>query len=354
MDIRNQSYLLREQKPRVSFGNGWIKNSIIELFKDDIVRYTPLLTTDLKEDAVAKLNKGEIPKLEAIGIHNGTIYRWNRMCYGQNNGVPHMRIENRYIPAGPTVKDEVANALFWIGIMQGMPDRYKNLNESTPFNEVKGNFVNAARTGINTYFNWFGKGISAQRLILEELIPIAYEGLSKSQIDKRDIDKYLAIIEKRAETRHTGAQWLKHSNRILKTKMTKDIANATLTAHLYKNQKSFKNLKNIYSFITKGNTKKYFQRINNRKEILKQRNDLIKKELDLGKTGIMQIVDGWLTNNCLALNDKLSMAHSIESRAPLLDINLMKLAVKSQKNILGYKKEETKYYFNSHLFNYLF
>ena len=86
--------------------------------------------------------------------------------------------------------------------------------------------------------NWFGRGISARRLILEELLPIAREGLIKSEIDKKDIDKYLAIIEKRADTRHTGAQWLKHSNRILKTKMTKDIANATLTAHLYKNQKS--------------------------------------------------------------------------------------------------------------------
>jgi len=240
VDLRNKSYLLREQKPRVSFGSNWIKDSIIELYQDDIVRYTPLLTTDLKEDAVAKLKKGEIPKLEAIGIHNGTIYRWNRMCYGQNNGIPHMRIENRYIPAGPTVKDEVANALFWIGIMQGMPEKFKKLHESTPFNEVKGNFINAARTGINTYFNWFGKGISARRLILEVLLPIARDGLLKSQIDIADIDKYLEIIEKRASTRHTGAQWLKHSNRILKTKMTKDIANATLTAHLYKNQKSGK------------------------------------------------------------------------------------------------------------------
>ena len=238
VDLRNKSYLLREQKPRVSFGSNWIKKSIIELYQDDIVRYTPLLTTDLKEDAIAKLSKGEIPKLEAIGIHNGTIYRWNRMCYGQKDGVPHMRIENRYIPAGPSVKDEVANAMFWVGVMQGMPDKYKKLSESTPFNEVKGNFVNAARTGINTYFNWFGRGISARRLILEELLPIAREGLIKTQIDKKDIDKYLAIIEKRADTRHTGAQWLKHSNRILKTKMTKDIANATLTAHLYKNQKS--------------------------------------------------------------------------------------------------------------------
>ena len=240
VDLRNKSYLLREQKPRVSFGSNWIKDSIIELYQDDIVRYTPLLTTDLKEDAVAKLKKGEIPKLEAIGIHNGTIYRWNRMCYGQNNGIPHMRIENRYIPAGPTVKDEVANALFWIGIMQGMPEKFKKLHESTPFNEVKGNFINAARTGINTYFNWFGKGISARRLILEVLLPIARDGLLKSKIDIADIDKYLEIIEKRASTRHTGAQWLKHSNRILKTKMTKDIANATLTAHLYKNQKSGK------------------------------------------------------------------------------------------------------------------
>lgn len=240
VDLRNKSYLLREQKPRVSFGSNWIKDSIIELYQDDIVRYTPLLTTDLKEDAVAKLEKGEIPKLEAIGVHNGTIYRWNRMCYGQNNGVPHMRIENRYIPAGPSVKDEVANALFWIGIMQGMPDKYKNLSESTPFNEVKGNFVNAARTGINTYFDWFGKGISARRLILEELLPIAHEGLVKTKIDQADIDKYLGIIEKRASTRYTGSQWMKHSNRILKNKMTKDIANATLTAHLYKNQKTGK------------------------------------------------------------------------------------------------------------------
>lgn len=240
VDLRNKSYLLREQKPRVSFGSNWIEKSIIELYQDDIVRYTPLLTTALKEDAIDMLNKGKIPKLEAIGIHNGTIYRWNRMCYGQTNGVPHMRIENRYIPAGPSIQDEVANALFWVGVMQGMPDKYRNLSQSTPFKEVKGNFVNAARTGINTYFNWFGRGVSARRLILEELLPIARDGLRRTSIKEDDINKYLTIIEKRAETRQTGSQWLKHSNRVLRKKMTKDIANATLTAHLYRNQKSGK------------------------------------------------------------------------------------------------------------------
>jgi len=109
-----------------------------------------------------------------------------------------------------------------------------------PFNEVKGNFVNAARTGINTFFNWFGKGISAKRLILTELLPIAYEGLVKCNVDLKDIHYYLDIIEKRAETRYTGAQWIRYSNSALKKKMTNDIANATLTAHMYKNQKAGK------------------------------------------------------------------------------------------------------------------
>ena len=240
VDLRNRSYLLREQKPRVSFGSDWIRDSFTEIYKDDIVRYTPLLTTEFTEDALVQLKKGKIPKLQALGIHNGTIYRWNRLCYGQNNGIPHMRIENRYVPAGPSVKDEVANAMFWVGLMQGMPEKYKGLYRQMPFNEVKENFVNAARTGINTFFNWFGKGLSAKRLILSELLEVAYEGLMKSGVHKDDIEYYLKIIEKRTETRYTGAQWIKNSNRYLKTKMTRDMANATLTAHMYHNQMACK------------------------------------------------------------------------------------------------------------------
>jgi CBS domain-containing protein len=236
VDIRNRSYLLREQKPRVSFGSDWIKKSIIELYKDDIVRYTPLFTSNNIEDAIANLRQGKFPKLEALSIHNSTIYKWNRLCYGQNNGIPHLRIENRYIPSGPTVKDEIANALFWVGVMQGMPDKYKNIYNKTPFNEVKGNFINAARTGINTYFNWFGKGISAKRLIKEQLLPLAYQGLKKSKIDDKDIQYYLNIIEKRVDAYQTGSVWITSSNRILRKNMTKDLANATISACMYKNQ----------------------------------------------------------------------------------------------------------------------
>jgi len=237
VDLRNRSYLLREQKPRVSFGSDWLKESFIELYQDDIVRYTPLLMTEIDEDAVMKFKEGKVPKLQALNVHNGTIYRWNRLCYGQNNGIPHMRIENRYIPAGPTVKDEVANTMFWVGLMQGMPEKYKDFHLEMSFKEVKGNFVNAARTGINTFFNWFGKGLSAKKLILTELLPIARDGLVKSGVALEDVEYYLNIIEKRTETRRTGAEWIKDSNRSLKKTMTRNIANATMTAHMYNNQR---------------------------------------------------------------------------------------------------------------------
>lgn len=240
VDLRNKSYLLREQKPRVSFGSNWLRKSFLELYKDDIVRYTPILTSNFNEDAVAELKKGKTPKLQALNIHNGTIYKWNRLCYGQNNGVPNLRIENRYIPSGPTVKDEIANALFWVGVMQGMPNKYKEIYKKVPFNEAKGNFINAARTGINTYFNWFGKGISANKLIKEVLLPFAYEGLKKSNINKKDIKYYLNIIEKRVEAHQTGSIWITKSNRKLRKELTKDIANATLTSCMYKKQRKGK------------------------------------------------------------------------------------------------------------------
>ena len=236
VDLRNQSYLLRGQKPRVSFGNDWLRKSIIEMYKDDIVRYSPILTSNFEENAVELLKKGEIPNLQALNIHSGTIYKWNRLCYGINDGIPNLRIENRYIPSGPTVKDEIANALFWVGVMQGMPKKYKDVYNKIPFREVKGNFINAARTGINTYFNWFGKGISAKRLIKEHLLPLAHKGLTKSKIDIKDITHYLSIIEERVDSHQTGSVWITNSNRKLRKKLTKDIASATLTSCMYKKQ----------------------------------------------------------------------------------------------------------------------
>lgn len=236
IDLRNTSYLLREQKPRVSFGNSWFRKSIIELFTDDISRYTPLVTTDFKEDSLELLNSGTIPKLNALNLHNGTLYKWNRVCYGVQDNKPHLRIENRYIPSGPSVEDEIANALLWVGVMQGMPDDYKEIWKIMSFKDARGNFINAARTGIDTYFNWFGEGISAKRLLKKILIPMAKKGLKRSEINKSDIKYYLNIIEQRINKNKNGSKWIVRSKRNLLKTTTRYESCILLTHHMYKNQ----------------------------------------------------------------------------------------------------------------------
>ncbi|WP_430927447.1 CBS domain-containing protein [Polaribacter marinivivus] len=236
IDLRNVSHFSREQKPRVSFGSDWVKDSILELFTDDISRYPPIVTSTFKENSLDAVKKGIMPKLMALNLHNGTLYKWNRLCYGVAKNVAHLRIENRYIPSGPSVKDEIANALLWVGVMQGMPKKYEGIWDKIPFEEAKGNFINASRTGINTYFNWFGKGISAKKLIKKTLLPIAKKGLLKSNIDPKEIDYYLDIIIKRLETSNTGSQWLIDNKRTLRKEFSKYETNAILTQQIYKNQ----------------------------------------------------------------------------------------------------------------------
>ena len=240
VDLRTTSHLLREQKPRVSFGNDWVYNSIIELFTDDISRYAPLVTSNFKKNSLELLDNGVMPKLKALNLHNGTLYKWNRLCYGVHKNVAHLRIENRYIPSGPSVKDEIANALLWVGVMQGMPDSYKNIWNKMHFKDARGNFINAARTGMDTYFNWFNEGISAKKLALDVLIPMARNGLLKSNIDPVEIDTYLNIIEKRVTNNITGSKWQVRSYRKLRKRVSKDESTMLLTYKMYKNQRTNK------------------------------------------------------------------------------------------------------------------
>jgi predicted transcriptional regulator len=240
VDLRNVTHFSREQKPRVSFGNNWVKDSILELYTDDISRYPPLVTSNFDENSMESVKKGIMPKLKALNLHNGTLYKWNRLCYGVHENTAHLRIENRYIPSGPSVKDEIANALLWVGVMQGMPKQYEEIWRKMPFRDARGNFINAARTGIDTYFNWFGKGISAKKLMENILIPMAKEGLLKSNIDESEIDYYLGIIQKRIDTTTTGSKWLIRNKRELRKKVSNYEANVILTEHIYLNQQSDK------------------------------------------------------------------------------------------------------------------
>lgn len=228
IDTRGKGYHLREREQRVTFGNRWIK-SVSDVYKNDIARHTLLFLTDIEDDSLDILNRGEIPPLQALQLHNGTIYKWNRPCYGVLDGVPHLRIENRYLPSGPTIQDEIANFAFWVGLMSNLPDKYRDIWDRINFEEVKENFYKAAMWGIQSGMEWDGELMSARRLILEILIPMAREGLEKKNVDKKDIDRNLDIIKARAEKYATGSRWIVDSYRKLKMNRDREEATVALT-----------------------------------------------------------------------------------------------------------------------------
>ncbi len=241
IDIRQSKDHLRERSPRVSFGNRWIYDSIVDAFKEDIVRFETLLSNDEKTNSVKMLEDGEIPTLDALMVHNSTIYKWNRPCYGIYNGKPHFRIENRYLASGPTIPDQVANAAFWFGLMAGMPDKYRKLPQKFEFDDAKTNFIKAARDGLDNKFLWFDdKKYSAQDLILKIMLPISREGLQKSQIDNSDIKKNLEIIEERVKSGKTGSQWMIESYTNIRKTGTRDQALVATTAAIYNRQQEMK------------------------------------------------------------------------------------------------------------------
>ncbi|MDP2576353.1 MAG: CBS domain-containing protein [Gemmatimonadota bacterium] len=238
VDTRGAMPHLRERSPRVRFGEHWVNGSVLELFQEDLSRFWVLLSADVEEDPFARLEAGEIPLLRALQLHNGTVYRWNRPCYGISDGRPHLRIECRYMPSGPTIVDETANAAFWAGSVLGLAQTYRNIPELIEFDEVKGNFLAAARHGPSAAFSWLdGETVGAKELILERLLPIAREGLQAASIDDADIDHYLGIIETRVATGQTGSQWLSRSLGGFKDEGTRGERLAALTGAMVERQK---------------------------------------------------------------------------------------------------------------------
>ncbi len=209
IDVRNTGNYIRERQPRVAFGRGWLKDSPAEIFKDDISQYNLIISGDAEESSMDVLRKGGIPELRAMNLHNGTIYKWNRACYGIGGGVPHLRIENRYIPSGPTSLDEMAATVLWTGLMMGMPEDCRGaLEKKMPFQDVRSNFLKAARNGLGNEFSWCGDRVGASSLLLDQLIPMAADGLDKSGIASSEYAPYLKVIEERVRTKQTGSNWM--------------------------------------------------------------------------------------------------------------------------------------------------
>jgi CBS domain-containing protein len=237
VDTRSRDLGLRQRQARVYFGNRWIRNSLVEIFQEDIARY-PLFVALPTEDSLAELARGEVPKLRSLALHNGTIWKWNRACFGSNGKIAHLRLENRYLPAGPTTQDEMANAAFWVGLMCGMPDEYRQIWRRMNFLEAKDNFLKAAQHGLDVELGWLGQTKNARRMILDDLLPIAQTGLERYGVDRGDISRYLGNIEHRAVKRMTGSRWLKYTFRAADPNLELLQKQTALTAALWRNQKS--------------------------------------------------------------------------------------------------------------------
>ena len=201
-ELRNQGV-----RPRVFFGERWI-TSIFDLFEEN-VRYFPSLLPEVSdEDPAAVLEAGGAPRLQELRLHNGTVYRWNRPVYDLVDGRPHLRVENRVLPAGPTVVDVLANAAFYYGVLRMLAYEDRPVWTKMAFATAEENFRECAQSGMDARVYWPGFGeITPDELVLRRLLPLAHEGLERWGVAPAVRDRYLGVIEARAKTGRNGAVW---------------------------------------------------------------------------------------------------------------------------------------------------
>src|SRR5579863_1209051 len=200
---------LKEQgvRPRVWFGERWI-TSVFDLFEENLRYFPALLPICEEEDPLAVLDDGAIPTLAEMSLHNGTIYRWNRPVYGIVNGTPHLRVENRVLPAGPTIADMMANAAFYYGLVRALAEAQRPIWTQLSFGTAAENLHEAARHGLDAQLYWPGVGDTpAAELILRRLLPLARDGLARWGVGSAQADRLLGIVEQRCLTGQTGAAW---------------------------------------------------------------------------------------------------------------------------------------------------
>ncbi len=185
---------------RVTFGSGYARQSLLECFQENLQHYPIMLPVELLGDPAA---------LHHLRLHNGTIWRWNRPLIGfDETGRPHLRIEHRVIPSGPTITDAMANAAFFYGVVTAMCAQPTKYEDEIPFDKARDNFYKAARSGLRAQVSWCGKDhIGLQGLILQTLLPMAHAGLEQLGVSGSDRQDYLAIIEARVGSGSNGANW---------------------------------------------------------------------------------------------------------------------------------------------------
>jgi hypothetical protein len=199
-EMRNQGV-----RPRVWFGENWI-TSIFDLFEEN-VRYFPALLPEMSRHP-GECTAAGAPLLPELRLHNGTIYRWNRPIYDPGVQVPNLRLENRVLPAGPTVVDIIANAAFFFGLVRVLRTADRPLWSRLAFKTATNNFLACARKGLEANVYWPGIGdIPVDELIIRHLIPLAAEGLAQLEVDGDLAARYLDVLTARAQSEQNGASW---------------------------------------------------------------------------------------------------------------------------------------------------
>ena len=200
---------LKEQgvRPRVWFGERWI-TSVFDLFEENLRYFPALLPICEDQDPLAMLDGGVSPELAEMSLHNGTIYRWNRPIYAVTDGQPHLRVENRVLPAGPSVADVMANSAFYYGLVRSLAEAQRPIWTQMSFATAAENLHEAARNGMGAHLYWPGLGEApVAELVLRRLLPLAHEGLVRWRVDPALVNRLLGIIEQRCLTGRNGATW---------------------------------------------------------------------------------------------------------------------------------------------------
>ncbi|MCD2468505.1 MULTISPECIES: glutamate--cysteine ligase [unclassified Streptomyces] len=206
-DTRPDELKVQGVRPRVWFGERWI-TSVFDLFEENARYFPALLPLCDEEDPEETLGRGGTPGLSELTLHNGTVYRWNRPVYDVVDGVPHLRVENRVLPAGPTVADTLANGAFYYGLIRALVDEDRPVWSRMSFAAAEDNLHTAARHGIDAQVYWPGMGeVPVTELVLRRLLPLADRGLERMGLEASRREPLLGVIEQRCVSGRNGAQW---------------------------------------------------------------------------------------------------------------------------------------------------
>ncbi|MFX4270908.1 glutamate--cysteine ligase [Propionibacteriaceae bacterium Y1685] len=206
-DTRSDELKAQGVRPRVWFGERWI-TSIFDLFEENSRYFPALLPIVGDEDPARALDAGQTPELDELKLHNGTVYRWNRPVYDVSDNKPHLRVENRVLPAGPTVVDTMANVAFYAGLVRALAVQERPVWSQMSYSAAEENFTNGIRYGLAADVYWPRIGqVPVAELVVRKLLPLAADGLADWGADAEEISRLLGVIEQRCLRGGNGATW---------------------------------------------------------------------------------------------------------------------------------------------------